>query len=114
MVRNIRSIAGIIYRYKSKMCAMMENQAYRHSIQRIEGMLMKSVRIILAVIVIILAIYGLVTNSFEIIPYLIFILGSISFLRGISEIYLKRIPYGIIFILASGYMFFVLFQIIHQ
>ncbi|MED1203011.1 hypothetical protein [Heyndrickxia acidicola] len=73
---------------------------------------MKSVRIFLAVLVIILAIYGMLTNSVEIIPYLIFILGSISLFRGISEIYLKRIPYAIIFIFTSCYIFFVLFQII--
>jgi hypothetical protein len=64
------------------------------------------------IIVIILAIYGMLMNNVEIFPYLIFILGSISLLRGISEIYLKRITYAIIFILTSGYIFFVLFQII--
>jgi hypothetical protein len=94
------------------MHAILENKAYWHSIW-IEGMLMKSMRIIMAILVIILAIYGMFTNNVEIIPYLIFILGSISLLRGISEIYLKRIPYAIIFILTSGYIFYVLFQIIH-
>lgn len=68
---------------------------------------MKVLRLVLAIIVVSLSSYGLITDTFEvIIPYILLFLGTMLFVTGIIE-FKKRKPTAITLMLASGFSFFV-------
>jgi hypothetical protein len=64
-------------------------------------------RIILAIIVLVLSAYAMVTDNQELSPYMLFFLGLMMLVMGISEIQAKRKSYAIIAILASIFVLYV-------
>ena len=64
-------------------------------------------RIILAIIVLVLSVYAMVTDNHELSPYMLFFLGLMMLVMGISEIRAKRKSYAIIAILASIFVLYV-------
>ena len=64
-------------------------------------------RIILAIIVLVLSVYAMVTDNQELSPYMLFFLGLMMLVMGISEIRAKRKSYAIIAILASIFVLYV-------
>lgn len=64
-------------------------------------------RIVLAIIVITIAVYGLVTGNHELFPYMFFFLGLMMVVMGISEIKVKRQGNAVLCILASIFVLFV-------
>jgi hypothetical protein len=71
---------------------------------------LKIIRIILSVIVIVLGIYGLITNNFVILPYTLSLLGVITIIFAISELKQKRKIGGIICILVAMFVFYVVIR----
>ncbi|MCM3677400.1 DUF3953 domain-containing protein [Peribacillus simplex] len=69
---------------------------------------MKIVRIILAIIVLALSAYLLITENFEFMPYLMLISGAIMLVRGLAELQKDRKGFGgYMFIIVSLFVFFV-------
>ena len=68
--------------------------------------ILKILKVILSVIVIALAGYGLITKNFEFMPYMIFFLGVFMLVTGASELQAKK-KSAIFFILAAVFLFFV-------
>lgn len=56
--------------------------------------LLKMLRIILAVIVVLISGYGLITNNFELQPYMMFFLGIMMLVMGLDELQNGRKEYG--------------------
>ena len=67
-------------------------------------------RIILCVITILLAAYGLVTGNFELQPFMIFFLGLLMLVMGLIEFRKERKKYGWLFIVAFLLSLFVSIQ----
>ncbi|MBL3645967.1 DUF3953 domain-containing protein [Bacillus sp. RHFB] len=69
---------------------------------------MKIVRIILAIIVLALSAYQLITENFELMPYSMLFLGAMILVTGLSELQKDRIGFwGYMSILISLFIFFV-------
>lgn len=64
-------------------------------------------RIILAIIIITLSVYGLVSDNHEMYPYMFLFLGLMMMVIGISEFKAKRQAIAIMCILASVFVLFV-------
>lgn len=69
--------------------------------------ILKILKVILSVIVIALAGYGLITKNFEFMPYMMLFLGVFMLVMGISELQAKKKTSAISFILAAAFLFFV-------
>ena len=69
--------------------------------------MLKVLRIILSVIVIGLAVYGKITNNFEFMPYMMFFMGLLMLVTGVSELQAKRKTSAICIFLAAAFLFFV-------
>ncbi|WP_186673914.1 DUF3953 domain-containing protein [Sporosarcina sp. BP05] len=69
--------------------------------------MLKILRVILSVIVIALAGYGLITKNFEFMPYMMFFLGVFILVMGVLELQAKRTTNAIITILGSAFILFV-------
>jgi Protein of unknown function (DUF3953) len=65
------------------------------------------IRIVLAIIVLGLSVYAMVTDNYELSPYMLFFLGCALLVMGISEIQAKRKSYAILVILASLFVLYV-------
>lgn len=78
---------------------------YRDLIGEME--ILKILKVILSVIVIALAGYGLITKNFEFMPYMMLFLGVFMLVTGISELQAKKKTSAIPFILAAAFLFFV-------
>lgn len=72
--------------------------------------MLKTLRIVLAIIVIILAVYGLITKSPAVSPYMLFFMGAMFLVLAISEFKMKRKGIGIISIIVSLFVFYVSMQ----
>ncbi len=70
------------------------------------GML-KTFRILLSIIVFGLASYSLITQNFEFMPYMLFALGVLSLITGITELKAERKTSAILSILAAAFVLFV-------
>ncbi len=69
--------------------------------------MLKILRALLSIIVIVLGSYSLITQNFEVMPYMFFILGMMFLITGGVELKAKRKTSAIISILATPFMFFV-------
>ncbi|WP_186673750.1 DUF3953 domain-containing protein [Sporosarcina sp. BP05] len=69
--------------------------------------MLKISRVILSVIVIALAGYGLITKNFEFMPYMMFFLGAFILVMGVLELQAKRMTNAIISFLGSAFILFV-------
>jgi uncharacterized membrane-anchored protein len=67
-------------------------------------------RIVSGIIVFALGIYGLTTDNNAILPFMMFFLGIMSLVMGISELYKKRKSIGFISIIAAAFVFIVLIR----
>jgi uncharacterized membrane-anchored protein len=67
-------------------------------------------RIVSGIIVFALGIYGLTTDNNAILPFMMFFLGIMSLVMGISELYKKRKSIGFISIIAAAFVFLVLIR----
>ncbi|MEC5425871.1 YczI family protein [Virgibacillus sp. C22-A2] len=73
--------------------------------------MLESLRIVLAIIVLVLAGYGLLTgNSEAVSPYMMFFMGAMLLVMGISEIRKERKRIGFISIIVSLFVFYVSIQ----
>ncbi len=68
--------------------------------------MLKLLKVILAVFVVCLSGYALVTGSFSIIPYAQLILGFMLLAMGINELQAKRKGYAIISFLTAAFVIF--------
>ncbi|MGG3556364.1 hypothetical protein ABES23_06875 [Peribacillus frigoritolerans] len=71
---------------------------------------MKIVRIILAIIVLALSAYLLITENFEFMPYLILISGAIMLVRALAELHKERKGGFFGCVVVSLFLFFVSIQ----
>ncbi|TFH58565.1 DUF3953 domain-containing protein [Peribacillus frigoritolerans] len=72
---------------------------------------MKMVRIILAIIVLALSAYQLITENFELMPYSWLFLGAIMLVTGLAELQKDRKGFwGYMSIVVSSFLFFVSIQ----
>ncbi|CAH0314163.1 hypothetical protein SRABI96_05136 [Peribacillus sp. Bi96] len=72
---------------------------------------MKMIRIILAIIVLALSAYQLITENFELMPYSMLFLGAIMLVTGLSELQKDRKGFwGYMSIVISLFVFFVSIQ----
>jgi hypothetical membrane protein len=69
--------------------------------------LLKVLRVIFALIAVGLAVYALITNNHELSSYMLFFLGAMMLVMGISELKVKRKKNAIISLLASAFVIFV-------
>ena len=69
--------------------------------------ILKILKVILSVIVIALAGYGLITKNFEFMSYMILFLGVFILVTGVSELQEKKKTSAILFFLISAFLFFV-------
>jgi hypothetical membrane protein len=69
--------------------------------------LLKVLRVIFALIAVGLAVYALITNNYELSSYMLFFLGAMMLVMGISELKVKRKKNAIISLLASAFVIFV-------
>jgi hypothetical membrane protein len=69
--------------------------------------LLKVLRVIFALIAVGLAVYALITNNYELSSYMLFFLGAMMLVMGISELKVKRKKNAIISLLASTFVIFV-------
>lgn len=67
-------------------------------------------RIVSGIIVFALGIYGLTTDNNAILPFMMFFLGIMSLVMGISELYKKRKSIGFVSIIAAAFVFLVLIR----
>jgi NADH:ubiquinone oxidoreductase subunit K len=67
-------------------------------------------RIVSGIIVFALGIYGLITDNNAILPFMMFFLGIMSLVMGISELSKKRKSIGFVSILAAAFIFLVLIR----
>ena len=76
-----------------------------------KGRMLKILRVILAIIVIVLSAYGLISQNFRFMPYSMFFLGVLMLVMGLSELQedRKRII-GYMLIILSMFIFFVTIQ----
>jgi len=65
---------------------------------------LKILKVILSVIVIALAGYGLITKNFEFMPYMMLFLGVFMFVTGVAELQAKRKTNAISLILAAAFL----------
>ncbi|NMD71247.1 DUF3953 domain-containing protein [Bacillus sp. DNRA2] len=72
--------------------------------------MLKVLRIILAVIVVSISGYGLLTNNFEVQPYMMFLLGIMMLVTGIDELQKGRKEYGWLSIIVFLFCIFVSFK----
>lgn len=71
----------------------------------------KIIRIILAIIVLALAVYSLITKNFELMPYMMFFLGASMLLTGLVDFQKDRKALGgYISIIAAIFIFYVSLQ----
>lgn len=70
--------------------------------------MLKKLRIGLSIIVMILAVYVLITSHFNIMPYMMSFLGAMILVTGISEFREKRKVTGSLSIFAAGFILFVI------
>lgn len=63
---------------------------------------------VLAIIGTVLGVYGLITNNFAILPYMMFFLATSFLLNGISELHKQRKILAILCFLTSAFIYFVL------
>lgn len=74
---------------------------------------LKILRFILAILVIALSSYALITDrSGAIIPYIVFFLGGMLLVTGIAELREKRKANAITLFFVAGFNFYVLFSIL--
>ncbi|NEU32105.1 DUF3953 domain-containing protein [bacterium LRH843] len=73
--------------------------------------MLKTLRIVLAIIVFVLAGYGSITESSAESPYMMFFMGAMLLVMGISEIKMKRKRIGFISIIVSLFVFYVSMQL---
>ncbi|WP_081143999.1 DUF3953 domain-containing protein [Bacillus cereus] len=66
-------------------------------------------QILFSIFSVVLGVYGLVTDSVEIMPYMFFCLGITFLIIGISEFKENRKPYATIHFLTSSFIIFVAF-----
>jgi len=64
-------------------------------------------RIVFAVIALCLALYGEITDNYELMPYMMVFLGAMLLVMGISELKVKRKTNAIISFLVSAFVLFV-------
>ena len=69
--------------------------------------MLKILRALLSIIVIVLGSYSLITQNFEVKPYMFLILGMMFLITGSVELKAKRKTSAIISIFAAPFMFFV-------
>lgn len=69
--------------------------------------MLKTFRILLSIIVFGLASYSLITQNFEFMPYMLFALGVLSLITGITELKAERKTSAILSILAAAFVLFV-------
>ncbi|CRK82053.1 Hypothetical protein BN000_01974 [Neobacillus massiliamazoniensis] len=72
--------------------------------------MLKVMRIVSGIIVFALGIYGLTTDNNAILPFMMFFLGIMSLVMGISELYKKRKSIGFVSIIAAAFVFLVLIR----
>ena len=87
------------------------NQITRNEDYWMKGRMLKILRVILAIVVIALSAYGLISQNFRFMPYLMFFLGVLMLVMGLSELQedRKRII-GYMLIILSMFIFFVTIQ----
>ncbi|AZV62703.1 DUF3953 domain-containing protein [Peribacillus frigoritolerans] len=72
---------------------------------------MKVVRIILAIIVLALSAYQLITENFELMPYSMLFLGAIMLVTGLAELQKDRKGFwGYMSLVVSSFLFYVSIQ----
>ena len=72
---------------------------------------MKVIRIILAIIVIALSSYSLISKNFELMPFMMLFLGAFMLVTGLSELQKDRKRFeGYMFFIVSLFIFFVSIQ----
>ncbi|MFJ7826642.1 DUF3953 domain-containing protein [Psychrobacillus sp. NPDC096623] len=72
---------------------------------------MKIIRILLGIIVIAFASYGLISRKFELMPFMMFFLGAFMLVTGLVELQRDRKRFeGYMFIIVSLFIFFVSIQ----
>ncbi|MGG0412592.1 DUF3953 domain-containing protein [Peribacillus simplex] len=71
---------------------------------------MKIVRIILAIVVIVLSGYSLITQTLELMPYYMFFLGALILVIGLAELRKDRKVWGYMNIAISLFVFFASIQ----
>ncbi|WP_328178408.1 YczI family protein [Peribacillus frigoritolerans] len=75
------------------------------------SILLKIVRIILAIIVLTLSVYQLITDNFEVMPYSMLFLGALMLVIGLAELQKDRKGFGgYMCIVVSLFLFFVSIQ----
>ncbi|WP_231687560.1 YczI family protein [Bacillus sp. FJAT-22090] len=68
-----------------------------------------TLRVIFAAIAICFAMYALITNKYQVMPYMLFFLGLMGVVIGVSELKVDRRTSAIISFLASAFALFVSF-----
>jgi zinc transporter ZupT len=71
------------------------------------NILLKVLRIVLAVIAMVLAGYSLKSSNYEVMPYMMFFMGAMILVIGIEEIQEARRAMGIFSIIVSVFVFYV-------
>ena len=71
--------------------------------------MLKILRLISSISVMALAGYGLITDKFEFMPYMLFFLGVSLLVSGVLELQAKRKTSAIFTILAAAFLFYVAF-----
>lgn len=92
---------------------MIKQKLVMELILFLEDMTLKILKLILAIIVVALSSYALITGiSGGIIPYVLFFLGLMLLVTGITEFREKRKATAITLFLVTGFTFYVLFNIL--
>ena len=92
---------------------MIKQEFLRDLILFLEDISLKILRLILAIIVVALSSYALITGiSGAIIPYIVFFLGVMLLVTGITELREKRKATAITLFFVTGFNFYVLFNIL--
>ncbi|MEH7299926.1 DUF3953 domain-containing protein [Neobacillus drentensis] len=85
------------------------NEYQSRFLQGVRRML-KIIRIILSIIVMVGGIYGLITSNNAMLPYMMGLLGVISFIWGITELHNKQKAKGIFYFITAAFVIFVVIQ----
>lgn len=72
--------------------------------------MLKIIRIILSIIVMVGGIYGLISDNFAILPYLMGLLGVISIIWGITELRNNRKTYSVFYFFTAAFVLFVVIR----
>jgi len=72
--------------------------------------MLQQTRTVLAILVIVLALFNLMISSINIFPFILIAVGALMLVLGIIEFQKKKIAFGFVFVLITAFLIFVAIQ----